>query len=402
MKKRYLTLTMVLVLSGIATSAQIKQATKLFENHNYSQAIPYYLKIAHTIGDRDQNQAIIKLAECYRLSNDQLNALKWYEEAVKLHNAEPLTWFYYGEALRCVQNYELAAIAYNKYADLEPKDPRGKAYAGFCSQIEKLTDLPATFEIKNATNLNSERSDFGPAFYGEGIIYTSDRQTDPKENKNYNYATFNNLNLFFARPHYLDEFYQEMNEPKSFSGQFNETRYDGPAVFTRHDSMIFFSRTDKSIEGQVDNYMRSDKLKIYSATKNGTWSEAVPFVLNSDVYTTGQPSLSADGKTIYFISDMPGGFGGTDIYMCKLKNGKWSSPENLGNKVNSFGDEMYPSINGNILYFTSNGWPGFGGLDLFSTTFENKTWSKPENLGTPINSPFDDFSLILDSKGIKG
>ena len=402
MNKRFSALLMVFALTGAAVSAQIKQADKLYKSYSYSMAIPLYLKVAQKAGDPDRDEAIVKLADCYRLTNDQLNAKAWYAQAVKLPQSQPVNWFYYGQALRCAQEYDLAKEAYDKYATLAPNDPRGKAYSGFCAQIDKLNDLPVGFEIKNAKTLNSDRSDFGPAFYSEGIIYVSDRRQNFMEDKRYDWTSFNYLDLFYSRPKYLDEFYQDMNEPKSFSGQFNQTYHDGPATFAKHDSLIYFTRTDKGNEPKDEDNYRTDKLKIYWATANGTWSKSEPFFLNSDEYSVGHPSLTPDGKTIYFVSDMPGGFGGTDIYCCQWKDGSWGKAENLGDKINSFGNEMFPSINGDILYFASDGLAGFGGLDIFSTTLNKGIWSKPENLGSPINSSFDDFSLILDSRGKKG
>jgi outer membrane protein OmpA-like peptidoglycan-associated protein len=402
MNKRFVAALMVFVLLGTATSAQIKQANKLFESYSYSLAIPYYLKIAQKANDPDRKLAINRLADCYRLTNDQFNAEKWYEQTIRMPETEPINWFYYGQALRSMQNYNLASDAFNKYAELVPNDLRGKAYAGFCKQVDKLTDLPAAFEVKNATSLNSERSDFGPTFYGEGIIFVSDRRINTADKKNYERTDFNNLELFFARPRYLDEFYQDMNEPKSFAGQFNQISSDGPATFSRHDSLAYFSRAENGHLNKDINNFRTDKMKIFWSANNGSWNDAQPFFLNSDSYSVGNPSLSPDGKTLYFISDMPGGFGGTDIYTCEWKNDKWSQPKNLGAKVNSIGNEMYPSINGDKLYFASDGWAGFGGLDIFCSKFTNGTWAKPENVGIPVNSSFDDYALVLDTRGIKG
>jgi outer membrane protein OmpA-like peptidoglycan-associated protein/tetratricopeptide (TPR) repeat protein len=402
MNKRFFALLVAFALTSVIASAQIKQANKFFQEHNYTQAITYYLKTAQNTGDPDRTQAIARLADCYRLSDDLLKAKAWYAQAVELIKVEPITWFFYGQSLCCAQEYDLAKKAFDKYAELVPADPRGKVYAGYCSQVYKLSNLPAAFEVKNAYNLNSDHSDFGPAFFGEGMVYTSDRLLKDKKVKNYERSNFNELSLFFARPRYMDEFYQEMNEPKSFKGQFNQTLRDGPVSFARHDSIIFFSRTDRNSENGGTNNFRTEKMKLFSATNTGTWSSAVPFFLNSDVYTVGHPSLSPDGKTLYFISDMPGGYGGTDIYSCEWTNEKWGKPKNLGEKVNSIGDEMYPHINGNNLYFASDGWPGFGGLDIFCASLEKGTWSKPWNLGRPINSSFDDFSLILDKFGKKG
>ena len=402
MNKRFLVLLIAFTLAGTVAQAQLNQADKLFKSYSYSLAIPQYLKIAQKPGDPDRNYAIVKLADCYRLTNDQLNAKAWYSRAVKLPNSENINWFYLGEALQCAQEYDLAKEAFLKYDYLNPDDPRGKTFAAFCSEIEKLSGMPATFEIKHFNTLNSAQSDFGPAFYGDGIIFVSDRRQNFMDGKKYEWTNSNYLDLYFATPKYLDEFFQDMNAPKSFSGKFNQTYHDGPASFARHDSLLYLTRTGKGSEGKdADNY-RTDRLKIFWSAYKGSWSKTEPFFLNSDDYSVGHPVLTPAGDTIYFVSDKPGGLGGTDIYSCIWKDGQWGQPENLGETINSAGDEMFPAINGKHLYFASNGLAGFGGLDIFSATLLNEKWSKAVNVGQPINSSFDDFALILDSQGKKG
>ena len=402
MNKRYLVLLIAFILAGTVAQAQINQADKLFKSYSYSTAIPLYLKIAQKPGDPDRNYAIVKLADCYRLTNDQLNAKAWYSRAVKLPDCENINWFYYGKALQSAQEYDLAKDAFLKYDYLNPDDPRGKEFAEFCSEIQTLSDKPANFEIKHFNTLNSAQSDFGPAFYGDGIIFVSDRRQNFMNDKKYEWTNSNYLDLYFATPKYLDEFFQDMNAPKSFGGKFNQTYHDGPASFARHDSLLYLTRTGKGSEGKdADNY-RTDRLKIFWSAYKGSWSKTEPFFLNSDDYSVGHPVLTPRGDTIYFVSDKPGGLGGTDIYSCIWKDGQWEQPVNLGETVNSSGNEMFPSINGNHLYFASNGLAGFGGLDIFRSTLTNGKWTKAENVGQPINSSFDDFAMILDSKGKKG
>jgi outer membrane protein OmpA-like peptidoglycan-associated protein len=402
MNKRILLLFIAVFLAGTIAQAQINQAEKLFSSYSYSLAIPQFLKIAQKASDPDRNYAIVRLADCYRLVNDQLSAKAWYAKAVTLPNTESINWFYYGEALRCAQEYDMAKTAYLTYDSLNPEDPRGKAYAAFCDEIPALDNIPAGFEIKNVREINSDRSDFGPAFYSEGIVFVSDRRQNFMDNKKYDWTSNNYLDLFFATPKYPDEFFQGMNEPKSFSEKFNQTYHDGPAAFARHDSLIYLTRTERGKEKKDAEKFRTDRLKIFWSKYNGSWSKTEPFFMNSDDYSVGHPALTIDGNTLYFVSDMPGGLGGTDIYVCKWQNGNWSQPENLGPTVNSFGDEMFPSINGTTLYYASNGFAGFGGLDIFKSTFKDGKWSKAENLGLPLNSSFDDFALVLDAKSKKG
>lgn len=402
MKTKYFTWLLILALISETATAQIRKADKLFKSYSYALAIPYYLKAAQKKGSKDRDKAIIRLADCYRLTNDQLNAKAWYARAVVLPSSQDINWFYYGQALRCAQEYDLAKEAYKKYSELAPDDPRGKAYADFCNQIDKLNDIPAAFEIRNVKNINSNHSDFGPAFYDDGIVFTSDRRQNFVDDKRYEWTNFNYLDLFFSAPKYLDQYYQEMNEPKSFSGKFNQTFHDGPATFARHDSLVYFSRTEIGNEKRDSDNFRTLKLKIFWSENKGSWSNPEPFFLNSSSYSVGHPALAPDGKTLYFVSDMPGGFGGTDIYRCDWQDNRWSDPVNLGEKVNTFGNEMFPNICGDKLYFASDGFPGFGGLDVFCSSYNNGAWSVPENLGAPINSSFDDFSFIIDKSGKTG
>ncbi len=401
MNRKYFAWLLILVLATETAAGQIKKADQLYKSYSYALAIPYYLKAAQKNG-KDRDKAIERLADCYRLTNDQLNAKAWYEKAVANPSAGPMNWFYYGQALRCAQEYDLAREAYEKFSELVPDDPRGEAYAAFCAQIDQLNDIPKAFEIKNVKNLNSDYSDFGPSFYNDGIVYTSDRRQNYIDDKRYEWTNFNYLDLYFAAPRYLGQFFQGMEDPKSFSGKFNQSYHDGPATFACHDSLVYFSRTEIGDEKRDADNFRTLKLKIFWAQNSGNWSSPEPFFLNSNSYSVGHPALTSDGKTLYFVSDMPGGSGGTDIYRCYWQEERWSDPVNLGDKVNSFGNEMFPSINGDKLYFASDGFPGFGGLDIFCSTLTDDNWSVPENLGAPVNSSFDDFSFIIDKSGKAG
>jgi len=402
MNKRYLLLLLTFTLSVTGVHAQINQADKLYESFSYSLAIPYYLKVAEKIGDPDRNYAIPKLADCYRMVNDQLHAKIWYAQSVALPGCESINWFYYGEALRCAQEYDMAQKAFDTYSSLNPTDPRGILYASFCKEVAKLSEIPAGFEIKHIPGLNSEWSDFSPVYYGDGIVFVSDRRQNLVEDKRYTRTDADYLDLFIAIPRYLDEFSPEMDAPKPFNGNFNQSYHDGPASFARRDSLIYFTRTEKGKGKKDANNFRNDRLKIFWSVNDGSWSGVKPFFMNSDEYSVGHPTLTADGNTIYFVSDMPGGLGGTDIYSCKWQNRQWGQPKNLGASVNTIGNEMFPAIIGEELYFASNGFAGFGGLDLFKSEWIDGKWSTSVNLGKPVNSSYDDFALVLDARGKKG
>ncbi|MEI7846205.1 MAG: OmpA family protein, partial [Chloroflexota bacterium] len=201
------------------------------------------------------------------------------------------------------------------------------------------------------------------------------------------------------------------SHPDSIAGSYTEPQpaldiadhlwHDGPVCFNSGFTEIFINRTqimhDKG--KREPGHVRTHLLKIFTSTlKEGKWVVPQPFFLNNDQYSVGHPALSPDGATLYFVSDMPGGYGETDIYVCQRTGDTWSPAVNLGATVNTPGKEMFPFIAANgDLYFSSDGLPGFGGLDLFVTRKGEKGWGVPRNLGQPINSSFDDFSIAISS-----
>ncbi len=204
--------------------------------------------------------------------------------------------------------------------------------------------------------------------------------------------------MFCAEPFSPDDYYSDFKAPTFAPGLFNKGYHDGPATLNKDFTEIFLNRTyEHKDNGKKDNKkIKTHLLKIfYAKRENGKWGKLKPFFLNSDEFSVGHPALSPDGKTLYFVSDMKGGLGGTDIYFCTRDGGKWSKPKNLGPVVNTFGNEMFPFVADNgDLYFASDGHPGFGGLDIFVSRMVNGKWTTPKNLGLPINSSYDDFGYV--------
>ncbi len=395
MKRYFYILTISTLLLMILSCQSVYQAQKQMDKYNYSKAIVILKKV---IADKKMhNTALAMLAECYRLQDDILNSLSTYEEVVKLPDAKPESFYYYAQALRSTGDYAKAREMFQKYAALNPADPRGKLYASHCdSVIGPWKERTSPFEIKIANNINTKESDFGPVIYDGALVFASDHNTNPGEGKEYGWTGRGYLNIMKSGPESAGDFWDNMGAVSEFSKKINQEYHDGPATFSADGSSIYFTRSYFGKAKRQGAY-KTNLLKIFYTNKtNGDWGEVMPFFLNSKDYSVGHPTLSADGQTLYFVSDMPGGLGNTDIWMCKRTEDSWGPPINLGKNVNTSEKEMFPTIVDNdVLYFASDGHPGYGALDIFKTKNENGTWTTPENLYPPINSSFDDFAIAF-------
>ena len=402
------TIFLLLLATGFSfqTFGQIAKAKKDTTLFNYSKAIIDLKKTLEQNDPKTKEEATLLLAECYRKQNDMLNAKSWYGRVIKSGKAAPVNYYYYGQALRASGEYLKAKAMFLHYDSIAPNDPRGKIYALFCDSAIAWQSKPLAFVVKNAATLNTKESDFGPAFYDNGIIFTSDRILSKSDAKTYGWTGNSFLHLYNSEPVVTDDYYNDFSSPKPALGLFNQEYHDGPATLNKVYTEIFINRTfvhkDKGKKEQMN--IRTHLLKIfYAKRKDGKWGKLKPFFFNSNEYSVGHPALSLDGETLYFVSDIKGGYGGTDIYMCTRDGEKWNSPVNLGPVINTFGNEMFPIIEENgDLCFSSDGLPGFGGLDLYVSRKVNGQWTTPENLGIPVNSSFDDFSFAEFSNTGKG
>jgi len=403
MKNRILPLLAILLIVQLSVTAQIKKANRLFARYDYANAIPFYKKVVDN-NKKGKIEAMQRLADCYRLTSNFSEAAAWYGKVVANPGVDPENYYYYGQTLRSSGNSVLALEQFNKFSALKPNDPRGIKSAAIIDQTDSWKSLPQKYTVANAEKLNSSNSEFSPVFFRDGIMFASDRRTNGEFNKTYGWTGADYLNVFFADARLLPDTTFTFSDPKLFSGNVNEPFHDGPATFNKDYSLIFFTRSEKK-KGDIDSTrFYTNRLKLYSSVYNGSkWGEIVPFPYNSENYSVGHPALSADGNTLYFVSDMPGGLGGTDLYVSKRTTDGWSKPTNLGSTLNTSGNEMFPVLhNDSILYFSSNGLPGLGSLDIFRSSYTRNTWTKPENLLAPLNSAADDFGIIFTPDGNAG
>ena len=402
-------LVTLILIAGLFNTAfgQIKAAKNEMTQYNYSKAIEILHQFIQKADAKTKSEATLLMADCYRLQNDMQDARAWYFKAIRLGNTEPLTYFYYAKALRACGDYEAAKKIFLRYDSLMPDDHRGKIYASFCDSAMAWDEKPFAFEVNNARNLNSGSSEFGPVFYNDGVMFATDKIMSADEDKKSGWAGNGYLKLVFAKPKQKDDYYGEYNLPKLIPEFFNNGSNDGPATFSKDGNEVFITRTVKSTDKSKDESEdgQANQLKIFSATMTSDkWSKMKPFFFNSNRYSVGHPALAPDGGSLYFVSDVDGGYGGTDIYVSSRDGGTWNPPSNLGPIVNTFGNETFPFMADNgDLYFASDGHPGYGGLDIFVTRKVGNVWLIPQNLGKPINSSYDDFALAMyknDSVGL--
>lgn len=251
----------------------------------------------------------------------------------------------------------------------------------------------STYVIEKASFSSEKYDEFSPVFYKDGIVFCSNRIYGLS-----NRSTAQNKGLF--KIYYIDTLGKTDREStKLFSKNLTTILNDGPVTFNRGRDTIYFSRNQDVSSKLSDISSSRNKLGIYSAVLvDGQWTKVRELRINNEWYNVTTPCLSPDSKKLFFASDKPGGFGGSDLYSCSWKKDRWEDPVNLGPVINTKGNESYPFINpAGELFFSSDGHPGLGGKDIFFSMFSDSTWLQPVHLDPPINSPRDDFGILTDT-----
>lgn len=264
-------------------------------------------------------------------------------------------------------------------------------------KAEILYDKGSNVEFKNAEAINSTGLEFSPAFYQNGIVYASSRKKSGERDQNIDETYFE---LFYSE---LDRYGKPLT-PREFSLQVNSHLHEGPVSFSKDGNRIYFTRNNIKKGVRKADAQGVTRLKIYEAIKGSNdWKGVREMPFNSDDFSTCHPTLSNEGDLLIFSSDMPGGFGGMDLYKVEMVDDHWSDPINLGADVNTEGHEVFPFLHrSGFLFFSSNGYVGEGGLDLYMSDLFGEEQGKVFNLGAPFNSISDDLGFILDNEGTKG
>lgn len=397
----------IMAVTGLRAQSHAK-AEEYMNKYEFVEAIESYQQ--HFATHPATPKEIRNITYCYMQVNDTKLAEKWLEKLVNSSDATAEDVLIYANLLKSEGKYTEAIVQYEKYKTLNPSDA-ALAEKEIKSSSDAITWSNETtyFVVKNEDKFNSDKSDFGLIAYGDNFYLTSDRvskQVPVGENNVYGWTGNPYLKLYEVR---MDK--TEVKEI-DFIKELNDQFHSGPGVFADNNQRIYFTRTKtvKQIQKTTNpdptswfkdysNEIYTNRLEIYSADfADGKWEDVDAFENNNpNLYSIGHPAISPDGKILYFVSDMVGGFGQTDIYYSeKRSNGTWGNPRNAGPEINTSGKELFPFIdkNGNM-YFSSDGHPGMGGLDLFKSSGSTNNWSTPVNLKSPLNSYKDDFSIFV-------
>lgn len=393
MKKIFLILSFVFV-STISVKAQDSQtawADKLFKRFEYLDASKEYLKLVGT--GIKQNYIYNQLAESYYNMFNTTEAIKWYALSLT-QPQEAETYFKYAQMLKASGRYEEANAQMAIFASKNPKDIRAILFNENPNYIPKLLIKQKVFNLQPVT-INSDYSDFGPKLANDNTLYFSSSRKISKKKTGWKEES------------YLDVYQATLLDNDSLSApteveDINTIWHDGPACVSSDGNTIYFSRDSRVINDFED--IKNIKTKfsqmyLFKATKvNNKWTEAKQLPFNNKSYSISNPSISIDGKTLYFNSNMPGGIGGNDIWKVDVSEGDvYGTPVNLGSKINTEGNEQFPYItDDNVLYFSSDSRQGLGGLDVYFINL-SKT-EDAQNLGKPVNSEKDDFSFSFNTK----
>lgn len=393
MKIQFIFPIFLFLLIGTSSFAQLEQANKYYDNKEYAKAVKSYENI---LKKNESPEALEKIANSYRFIKKYQLAESYYAKVIKQKNAAPVNHLYYGMMLKNNNKIDEAKEEFKTYSAAVPDDKTVKPLIKSCDDSKALANKPKQFDVNLVSNINTEQSEFSPVIFKNQFVFISDR----------------NKNLLNDKENFLHVYSTEMKKGQGGNPEFskkirafpwpvNSDFHDGPVCLNAELNMMFITH--------VDLYNNKDKKFVnrsgifISALKDGKWSKVKPFQYNSDAFSVAHASISADGQKLYFASDMSGGQGGMDIWVCEKDGENWGPPKNLGNKVNTTGEEVFPYIrNDGVLYFSSNWHPGFGGLDVFSATKAKEKFANVKNLGAQLNSSTDDFGIVFTGDNSTG
>jgi peptidoglycan-associated lipoprotein len=390
-------LIMIAGPDALAQKRKSERAYEYFDAGEYFEAIDHFKNTYSKSRDKAlKEEMVFMVSECYRLINDPRNAEIWYKKAVRSSYSKPEAQYWYADALKKNGKYDQAIEEYRKYKQLVPGDARADQEIRACELASEWLRNPEAYEVEELKDINSKYDDFSPAFARDdyGIVYFTSSREDAQGNKTHGATGQSFTDIFESR---LDK-KSKWSMPVPVSA-LNSEFEDGTPDISSDYKEIFFTRCEAG--------KREKKgCKIMSSTRNGdNWSEPKDLGILSDSVIAAHPAISPDGLTLYFVSDIAGGFGGKDIWYVtrNSRSDPWSRPKNAGPDINTGGNEEFPFVRDDAtLYFASDGLIGMGGLDIFKAVSQpDGTWLV-QNMRAPINSNADDFGITFKSGSESG
>jgi hypothetical protein len=387
---------MCLILKLQAQDMLIRNADEFFKKQQYNRAIELYKK---AYDKNPKSYYVIKrLALSYQRIRNTGEAERWMDVMFENGRTTSTDYLMFAEILIENGKYEEAQKFATDYLNLKPDDKNAQEIIDRIRFIKSTVSDSLTYRVGKVT-FNTPGAELGACFFGNGLIFSSTSLSGTK----------NDLKLAEDELPYLDLYYAEELAPGQFSdvapfAPALKTKYnDGPLAYDPTENLLYITQYAPKAANLVEGENIFHLQIIIAEESFKGWVAKGKFKYNSPNYSVAHPTISPDGKSMYFVSDMPGGYGGYDIYFCYKNGDEWSEPYNIGPGVNSRGNEFFPFIDSRgDLYFTSDGYPGLGAQDIFVASPENGVFKHARNLGYPVNSPKDDVALVLDSKSERG
>lgn len=402
--KKAVYIIVCLLLTAIAAGCRtpkLSEADAQFQRGEYYDASVTYKKVYNKLRKKEERpqrgEVAFKMGRCYRLLNMSARASAAFQNALRYEYPDSTTHFMLAQALHADGKYAAALRSYDKYLEFCPDDSLAINCAEGCRTAQEIRARGSRYVVKQAKLFNSRRADFCPMYLGadcDQIYYTSTTEKATGDKKS-EITGMKNADVFFSKKNEKGEW----ERPEPVEGELNTEFDEGIVAFSPDAQTMYLTKARRELNAPTS-------VEIYTSTRSDAkWSAPVKFEITADTLSTfGHPAVSPDGEYLYFVSDMPGGYGGKDIWRISLKE-RQGSLVNLGPDINTEGNDDFPYVRSDgSLYFSSDGHPGMGGLDIFRATSvgdpADLRW-KVENMGFPINSAGDDFGITF-GKGEDG
>lgn len=402
--KKAVYIIVCLLLTAVAAGCRtpkLSEADAQFQRGEYYDASVTYKKVYNKLRKKEERpqrgEVAFKMGRCYRLLNMSARASAAFQNALRYEYPDSTTHFMLAQALHADGKYAAALRSYDKYLEFCPDDSLAINCAEGCRTAQEIRARGSRYVVKQAKLFNSRRADFCPMYLGadcDQIYYTSTTEKATGDKKS-EITGMKNADVFFSKKNEKGEW----ERPEPVEGELNTEFDEGIVAFSPDAQTMYLTKARRELNAPTS-------VEIYTSTRSDAkWSAPVKFEITADTLSTfGHPAVSPDGEYLYFVSDMPGGYGGKDIWRISLKE-RQGSLVNLGPDINTEGNDDFPYVRSDgSLYFSSDGHPGMGGLDIFRATAvgdpADLRW-KVENMGFPINSAGDDFGITF-GKGEDG